>query len=59
MSTGNRFRALLHVTTDAGIDGWAEVETQAHALKAVVEAPGEEGALPGPVSRGRSITLHL
>jgi L-alanine-DL-glutamate epimerase-like enolase superfamily enzyme len=40
-SAGPRFRSLLRVSTDAGIDGWAEVETQPHVLKAVIDAPGD------------------
>ena len=40
-SAGPRFRSLLHVTTDAAIDGWAEIETQPHVLKAVIDAPGD------------------
>jgi L-rhamnonate dehydratase len=40
-SSGPRFRSLLRVSTDAGIDGWAEIETQPHVLKAVIDAPGD------------------
>lgn len=40
-ASGPKYRSLLCVSTDAGIDGWAEIETQPHALKAVVEAPGD------------------
>jgi L-alanine-DL-glutamate epimerase-like enolase superfamily enzyme len=40
-SSGPRFRSLLRLSTDAGIDGWAEVETQPHVLKAVIDAPGD------------------
>ena len=40
-SAGPRFRSLLRVSTDAGIDGWAEIETQPHVLKAVIDAPGD------------------
>ena len=40
-SSGPKFRSLLRVSTDAGIDGWAEVETQPHVLKAVIDAPGD------------------
>lgn len=40
-AAGPRFRSLLRVATDAGIDGWAEIETQPHVLKAVIDAPGD------------------
>jgi L-rhamnonate dehydratase len=40
-ASGPKYRSLLRVSTDAGIDGWAEIETQPHALKAVIEAPGD------------------
>jgi L-alanine-DL-glutamate epimerase-like enolase superfamily enzyme len=40
-SAGPRFRSLLRVSTDAKIDGWAEIETQPHVLKAVIDAPGD------------------
>lgn len=40
-ASGPRFRSLLRVGTDAGIEGWAEIETQPHVLKAAVEAPGD------------------
>ncbi len=40
-ASGPKYRSLLRVATDAGIDGWAEIETQPHALKAVIEAPGD------------------
>ena len=40
-AAGPRFRSLLRVSTDAGIDGWAEIETQPHVLKAVIDAPGD------------------
>jgi L-rhamnonate dehydratase len=40
-SAGPRFRSLLRVSTDEGIDGWAEMETQPHVLKAVIDAPGD------------------
>src|SRR5204863_4133914 len=40
-ASGPRFRSLLRVSTDAGIDGWAEVETTPHVLKAVIDAPGD------------------
>jgi len=40
-SSGPKFRSLLRVSTDAGIDGWAEIETQPHVLKAVIDAPGD------------------
>jgi L-alanine-DL-glutamate epimerase-like enolase superfamily enzyme len=40
-SSGPKYRSLLRVSTDAGIDGWAEIETQPHVLKAVIDAPGD------------------
>jgi L-alanine-DL-glutamate epimerase-like enolase superfamily enzyme len=40
-AAGPRFRSLLRVSTDAGIDGWAEIETQPHVLQAVIDAPGD------------------
>jgi L-rhamnonate dehydratase len=40
-ASGPKYRSLLRVSTNAGIDGWAEIETQPHALKAVIEAPGD------------------
>ncbi len=36
---GVRFVALLKITTDEGIIGWADVETQPHVGKQIVEAP--------------------
>ncbi len=36
---GVRFVSLLRVTTDEGIEGWADVETQPHVAKAIVDAP--------------------
>jgi L-alanine-DL-glutamate epimerase-like enolase superfamily enzyme len=36
---GVRFISLLKVTTDEGIVGWSDVETQPHVGRAVVEAP--------------------
>jgi len=44
-AAGPRFRSLLRVSTDEGIDGWAEVETQPHVLKAVIDAPGDGSGL--------------
>lgn len=47
-ATGLRYRGLIRVMTDAGIEGWAEIESQPHVLKAAVEAPGDEsGAFDG------------
>jgi len=40
-SSGPRFRSLLRVATDSGLEGWAEIETQPHVLKAVIDAPGD------------------
>ncbi|MGC9349842.1 MAG: mandelate racemase/muconate lactonizing enzyme family protein, partial [Anaerolineae bacterium] len=36
---GVRFVSLIKVTTDAGICGWSDIETQPHVGKAIVEAP--------------------
>ncbi|HET8629030.1 MAG TPA: mandelate racemase/muconate lactonizing enzyme family protein [Thermomicrobiales bacterium] len=36
---GVRFIALLKITTDAGITGWSDIETQPHVGRAIVEAP--------------------
>lgn len=36
---GVRFVSLLKITTDEGIVGWSDVETQPHVGKGVVEAP--------------------
>lgn len=36
---GVRFVSLLKITTDDGITGWADIETQPHVGKAIVEAP--------------------
>ncbi len=43
---GVRYAALVRVSTDAGITGYADVETQPHVARAIVEAPSE-GATPG------------
>lgn len=36
---GVRFIALLKISTDAGITGWADIETQPHVGKSIVDAP--------------------
>ncbi len=36
---GVRFVSLLKISTDEGIDGWADIETQPHVGKAIVDAP--------------------
>jgi L-rhamnonate dehydratase len=36
---GVRFVCLIKVSTDEGITGWSDVETQPHVAKAVMEAP--------------------
>src|SRR5690348_8930021 len=36
---GTRFIALVKVSTDEGITGWADIETQPHVGRAIVEAP--------------------
>jgi L-alanine-DL-glutamate epimerase-like enolase superfamily enzyme len=40
---GVRFVSLIKITTDEGIVGWSDVETQPHVGKAVVEAPSSGG----------------
>ncbi len=36
---GVRFISLIKISTDAGITGWADVETQPHVGKAIVDLP--------------------
>ncbi|TFG73524.1 MAG: mandelate racemase/muconate lactonizing enzyme family protein [Anaerolineales bacterium] len=36
---GVRFVSLIKISTDAGICGWADIETQPHVGKAIVHAP--------------------
>ncbi len=36
---GVRFVSLIKITTDEGITGWSDIETQPHVGKAVVDAP--------------------
>ena len=36
---GVRFVSLLQITTDEGIVGWSDIETQPHVGKAIVDAP--------------------
>lgn len=43
---GIKYLAVVRVTTDAGITGYADIETQPHVARAIVEAPSE-GAVPG------------
>jgi L-rhamnonate dehydratase len=43
---GIKYLAIVRVKTDAGITGYADVETQPHVARAIVEAPSE-GAVPG------------
>ncbi len=50
-STGPKYRSLLRVATDAGIEGWAEIETQPHVLKAVIDAPGDGSGMFEGVAR--------
>jgi L-alanine-DL-glutamate epimerase-like enolase superfamily enzyme len=50
-AAGPRFRSLLRVSTDEGIEGWADIETQPHVLKAVIEAPGDRSGLFEGVGR--------
>jgi L-rhamnonate dehydratase len=43
---GIKYLAVVRVRTDAGITGYADIETQPHVAHAIVEAPSE-GATPG------------
>lgn len=43
---GFRYLGIVRVETDAGITGYADIETQPHVARAIVEAPSE-GATPG------------
>jgi L-rhamnonate dehydratase len=36
---GVRFVSLIKITTDEGITGWSDIETQPHVGKAIVDAP--------------------
>jgi L-alanine-DL-glutamate epimerase-like enolase superfamily enzyme len=37
---GVRYVALIKITTDEGITGWSDVETQPHVGRVIVAAPG-------------------
>lgn len=50
-SAGPRYRSLLRVSTDEGLEGWAEIETQPHVLKAVIDAPGDGSGMFEGVGR--------
>jgi L-rhamnonate dehydratase len=43
---GIKYLGIVRVSTDAGIRGYADLETEPHIAKAVVDAPGE-GTVPG------------
>lgn len=43
---GIKYLAVVRVKTDAGITGYADIETQPHVARAIVEAPAE-GAMLG------------
>lgn len=43
---GIKHLAVVRVTTDTGITGYADIETQPHVARAIVEAPSE-GVTPG------------
>ena len=43
---GIKYMGMVRVKTDAGITGYADMETQPHVARAVVEAPSI-GAVPG------------
>ena len=36
---GVRFVALVKITTDVGIVGWSDIETQPHVAKTIVDLP--------------------
>lgn len=43
---GIKYLGIVRVTTDNGLTGYADLETQPHVAKAIVDAPSE-GAVPG------------
>jgi L-rhamnonate dehydratase len=43
---GIKYLAVARVKTDAGITGYADIETQPHVARTIVDAPSE-GAVPG------------
>ncbi|MGA8182262.1 MAG: mandelate racemase/muconate lactonizing enzyme family protein [Terriglobia bacterium] len=43
---GIKYLGLIRVSTDVGITGYSDMETQPHVAKAIVDAPSE-GATPG------------
>lgn len=43
---GIKYLGIVRIATDAGITGYADLETQAHVAKAIVDAPSE-GVVPG------------
>lgn len=43
---GIKYLAVVKVSTDAGIAGYADIETQPHVARAIIEAPSE-GSVPG------------
>ena len=43
---GIKYLGIVKVETDAGITGYADLETQPHVARAIVDAPSE-GAVPG------------
>ncbi|MBS1800613.1 MAG: mandelate racemase/muconate lactonizing enzyme family protein [Acidobacteria bacterium] len=45
-ASGIKYLGLVKIETDAGIRGYADLETQPHVAKAIVEAPSE-GAVTG------------
>jgi L-rhamnonate dehydratase len=53
-SHGPKYMCVIRVRTDAGIEGWGQVETQPHVVKAIVDAPGEGS---GVFSGLRSLAL--
>ena len=43
---GIKYLGIVKVTTDAGITGYADLETQPHVARAIVDAPSE-GSVTG------------
>ena len=44
-SHGPKYMCLIRVITDAGLEGWGQVETQPHVVKAIVDAPRENSGV--------------
>jgi L-alanine-DL-glutamate epimerase-like enolase superfamily enzyme len=44
-SHGPKYMCVIRVATDADLEGWGQVETQPHVVRAIVDAPGESSGL--------------